>query len=92
MYATSEFRLTNSDNLELNSWLRSTSFPQGLITRAKILLSLDEGITQAAIAHAQGVSRKTTYKYGGKALLKRGWMGFLASHAQVGQYLSMIRL
>ena len=55
--------LSADDRRTLSDWLRSTSLPQGLITRAKILLSLDEGINPTDVALAQRVSRKTIYKW-----------------------------
>lgn len=63
METADKFRLKRSDKSTLNAWLRSTTLPQGQITRAKILLSLDEGINPAEVARAQRVSRKTLYKW-----------------------------
>ena len=47
----------------LNSWLRSTTLPQGQATRAKIIMSLAEGNSPTDIAAAQRVSRKTVHKW-----------------------------
>lgn len=63
MNANSEVHLTNADRSELNNWLRSTTLPQGQITRAKIILSLDEGINPTEISRAQRISRKAVYKW-----------------------------
>ena len=63
MHIQKKFCLAANDKLELNCWLRSTTLPQGQITRAKILLSLDEAVSPTEIANAQRVSRKTIYKW-----------------------------
>ena len=55
--------LTADDRRELKDWLRSTTLPQGLVTRARILLSIDDGVNPTAVADAQHVSRKTIYKW-----------------------------
>lgn len=58
-----EFTLTGDDTRLLKSWLRSTTLPQGQITRAKIVLALSEGKTPTEVADAQRVSCKTVHKW-----------------------------
>jgi transposase len=47
----------------LRSWLRSTTLPQGQITRAKIILGLYAGKAPSDIAREQFVSCKTVHKW-----------------------------
>lgn len=63
MHTKDKFHLPKKDKSELNAWLRTTTLPQGQITRAKILLSLDDGINPTEIARVQRVSRKMVYKW-----------------------------
>ena len=55
--------LSADDRSQLRGWLRSTSLPQGIVTRARILLSVADGTCPAEVALAQHVSRKTVYKW-----------------------------
>ena len=48
---------------QLRSWLRSTTLPQGQITRAKIILGLHAGKTPTQVAGEQLVSAKTVHKW-----------------------------
>ena len=57
------FTITDHDATTLESWIRSTSLPQGQITRAKIILALSEGVPVMDVAAAQRVSRKTVHKW-----------------------------
>ena len=57
------FTMTSRDTATLESWIRSTSLPQGQITRAKIILALPEGVPVMDVAAAQRVSRKTVHKW-----------------------------
>ena len=57
------FNLNKGDKVKINAWLRSTTLPQGEITRAKIILALAECISPTEIARAQRVSCKTVYKW-----------------------------
>jgi len=57
------FKLNGSSLRELKSWLRSTTLPQGQITRAKILLGLHAGKTPTQISEEQLVSTKTVHKW-----------------------------
>ena len=63
MRTPTEFTISKADKRELRSWLRCTSFSQGLITRAKIVLSLSDGATASEVAKAQHVSCKTVHKW-----------------------------
>jgi len=58
-----DLKLNKSDRAELNSWLRSTTHPQGQVTRAKIILALEEGQSPSIVAEAQRVSAKTLHKW-----------------------------
>lgn len=57
------FSITSTQERELSSWLRSTTLPQGQITRAKIILSLNDGFSPAEVAQAQRISCKTVHKW-----------------------------
>lgn len=57
------FKISERDVKTLLSWIRSTSLPQGQITRAKIILALSEGVAVTDVAVAQRVSRKTVHKW-----------------------------
>ena len=58
-----EFTISKRDAGVLKDWLRSTTLPQGQITRAKIILALSEGQTPTDVAKAQRVSAKTVHKW-----------------------------
>lgn len=61
--ATVNLLLDKKSREELLSWTRSTSLPQGQVTRARILLALDQGERVIDIGKAQGVSLKTVHKW-----------------------------
>lgn len=63
MRIAAPFNLSKNDRSELQGWLRSTTLPQGQVTRAKILLSLDDGVPPGKVAEAQHVSTKTLHKW-----------------------------
>ena len=63
MRTPTKFILSKSDQRLLKSWLRSTTLPQGPVTRAKIVLSLSEGLSPSEVAEAQHVSCKTVHKW-----------------------------
>lgn len=63
MKPAAEFSIPRSDLQTLKKWLRSTTLPQGQITRAKIVLGLSEGQTPTEVAKAQRVSCKTVHKW-----------------------------
>lgn len=58
-----EFKLSSKDRQRLNRWLRSTTLPQGQVTRARIILSLSDGQTPSEVGKAQHVSAKTVHKW-----------------------------
>jgi transposase len=58
-----DFSIDTGSARTLRSWLRSTTLPQGQITRAKIILGLHAGKTPSEIAHEQLVSCKTVHKW-----------------------------
>jgi len=51
------------DRRELVSWLRSSSHPSGPISRAKILLDLDDGVLPNEVARRQRVGRATVFRW-----------------------------
>lgn len=63
MHNTKEFSLSDADRLELNTWLRTTTLPQGIGARAKILLALADGQNPTEVSRVQGVSRRIVYKW-----------------------------
>lgn len=63
MSKASSIIVSASARKELDSWLRMTSLQQGQSTRAKIILSLAEGVSPTEVARAQRVTRKTVYKW-----------------------------
>ncbi|MCI0506759.1 MAG: helix-turn-helix domain-containing protein, partial [Gammaproteobacteria bacterium] len=56
------FTIKKRSRDQLESWLKSTTLPQGQVTRAKIILSLADGYGAQTIVSMQRVSRKTVYK------------------------------
>ena len=58
-----EFTISTKDRQRLKRWLRSTTLPQGQVTRAKIILSLSEGMTPSEVGEAQYVSAKTVHRW-----------------------------
>lgn len=58
-----DFSICSEDKRILKRWLRSTTLQQGQITRAKIILALDQGWTPTAVAQAQEVSAKSVHKW-----------------------------
>lgn len=58
-----DLKLSSQDVATLEEWIRSMSLSQGQVTRAKVILSLSEGMPVTQIAAAQRVSRKTVYKW-----------------------------
>lgn len=63
MRKAAPFNLTENDRAELQSWLKLTTLPQGQVTRAKLLLALDEGQPPGRAAEAQRISTKTLHKW-----------------------------
>ncbi len=63
MRLPSEFSISKKASQLLNGWLRSTTLPQGRITRARIILSLNDGMTPSEVAVSQRVSAKTVHKW-----------------------------
>ena len=57
------FKLDSRSARQLKNWLRSTTLPQGQITRAKIILGLHAGKTPTQVADEQLVSAKTAVSY-----------------------------
>lgn len=58
-----EFSVNAENTRVLKRWLRSTTLPQGQITRARIILSLSRGKTPSEVADEQFVSCKTVHKW-----------------------------
>ena len=63
MRTPTEFTISKNERRRLTRWLGSTSLPQGQVTRAKIILSLSEGMTATEVAEAQYVSAKTVHRW-----------------------------
>lgn len=63
MRTAREFKLSSRDRQRLKRWLRSTTLPQGQVTRARIILSLSDGLTPSEVGQAQHVSAKTVHKW-----------------------------
>lgn len=63
MRTPAEFTISKKDRLRLKRWLRSTTLPQGQVTRAKIILSLSDGMTPSEVGEAQHVSAKTVHRW-----------------------------
>lgn len=56
-------QLSEEQGAILRSWTRATSLPQGLVTRARIILALAEGQTPSEVARGQRVTAKTVHKW-----------------------------
>jgi len=63
MRSAQSFSIEKATVVELKKWLRSTTLPQGQITRAKIVLGLHAGKTPTQVADEQFVSAKTVHKW-----------------------------
>ena len=63
MVTASHSVLHPEDRLELKSWLRSSTHASGPITRAKILLDLDEGYSISQVAQRQRVGHATVSRW-----------------------------
>ncbi|MDR9469457.1 IS630 family transposase [Marinospirillum sp.] len=57
------FSLCVQDQLELEGWLRKTSLSQTLAMRARILLSLNQGMTPKEVSQQLGVSSPNIFKW-----------------------------
>lgn len=58
-----DFSIDAGSARTLKRWLRSTTLPQGQITRARIILALNRGKTPSEVADEQFVSAKTVHKW-----------------------------
>lgn len=63
MRSPQDFSIDKSSARTLQRWLRSTSLPQGQISRAKIILGQHAGKTPTQVAQEQLVSSKTVHKW-----------------------------
>ena len=66
--------LTDEQPEQLEGWTRSTSMPQGLVRRARIVLASGEGVTNTAVARRRGVSLPTVGKWRSR-FLEHGLQG-----------------
>ena len=57
------FSLTVQDQLELEGWVRKTTLSQNLVTRAKILLALNQGMTPKEVSERLEVSDPIVFKW-----------------------------
>lgn len=63
MRSPKPFQICKEAAATLNEWCRSTTYPQGQIMRAKIILQLSEGMTPTQVAVAQRTSAKTVHRW-----------------------------
>ena len=63
MDTAAHFLLHPDDRRELTLWLRSNTEPSGVITRARILLDLDEGYSSSEVAERQRVGVATVFRW-----------------------------
>jgi transposase len=63
MVTHGNFKVSEESAATLKSWIRSTSLPQGQVSRAKMILALSDGSKIAEVAAAQRVSCKTVHKW-----------------------------
>lgn len=83
MATRKEVELTDEQADILESWTRTTTMPQGMVTRARIVLALADGETPMAVARAQRVAAKTVHKWRNR-FLEAGTEG-LADQARSGR-------
>ena len=57
------FNLTVNDQLELESWLRTSTLSQNLVQRARIILALNAGELPKAVAERLETSTPTVFKW-----------------------------
>jgi transposase len=55
--------LTNDERMTLTQWTRRRTTAQALATRARIVLACAEGLTNSAVADAEGVTRPTVGRW-----------------------------
>lgn len=63
MTTKTNIELTDEQAAILQSWLRTTSMPQGMVTRARMIFALAEGQTPTEVARAQRVTPKTVHQW-----------------------------
>jgi len=63
MATETAFRLTEGDRRVLRGWLRSTSMPAGMATRARLLLDLDDGIGPTEVGERHQVTRQSVHRW-----------------------------
>ncbi|MDE0126087.1 MAG: IS630 family transposase [Bryobacterales bacterium] len=66
--------LTDEQREQMEGWTRSTSMPQGLVRRARIVLASAEGVSNTAVARRLGVSPPTVGKWRSR-FLEHGLQG-----------------
>ncbi|SES83689.1 Winged helix-turn helix, partial [Marinobacter segnicrescens] len=57
------FNLTVNDQLELESWLRTSTLSQNLVLRARIVLALNAGESPKVVAERLGTTTATVFKW-----------------------------
>jgi hypothetical protein len=60
---TFSLQLTETQRAELQRWQRSTTFPAGLVRRARLLLLLDQGESVTAACQQAGLAPKNARKW-----------------------------
>jgi transposase len=63
MVTHGNFKVSEANTATLEGWIRSTSLPQGQVSRAKMILALSDGAKVPDVAAAQRVSCKTVHKW-----------------------------
>ena len=57
---------TAEDRATLERWVRSGTTPQRTVTRSRIILMLDEGLSAREVARRLGISRHTVVLWGAR--------------------------
>jgi Winged helix-turn helix len=55
--------LESSERATLEHWVRAPTTPQRIVTRSRIVLLLDEGLSSRAVARRMGISRTTVDRW-----------------------------
>ena len=75
--------LRTGDKVKLEQWVRSTSIPAGLVSRARLVLLAAEGVANQNIAVQVGMSRPTVNRW--RARYARSGMAGLADLKRPGR-------
>jgi hypothetical protein len=78
---TFSLQLTDKQRAELQRWQRATTFPAGLVRRARLLLLLDQGQSVTAACQQAGLAPKNARKW----IVRFGQQGLDGLHDQPGR-------